>query len=106
MSRQPYQRCNPVRDVAARKRWRLTKGNRCQACGKRPGWLGVHIHHIIRFRRSDEPCNLLFLCAECHDAAHDGRITLADACRIKRRVDPDEFDLARLVELRGQPIDL
>lgn len=46
----------------------------CEVCGKE----AVDIHHIIfgRFKRSDEPDNLVALCRECHNSAHGigGRI--------------------------------
>lgn len=111
MARPPYQRCYPVQDEEFRKQWALQKkianGNKCQACGKRPDFRGLHVHHLIRFRRSDEAANLLLICANCHDLCHDGpgpKLTIAACCAIKRRVDPDEFNLARLEQLRGGPI--
>jgi hypothetical protein len=105
----PYQRCYPVRDEALRKRWMREKPDRCQICGERPDWRGCHCHHIVRFRRSDEGTNFLKVCADCDDRRlHDGsgeKLTLAQVCAIKKRLDPEEYDHARLEALYGGPIE-
>lgn len=109
--REPYQRVHPVRDEEARKLWRLTKPNRCQCCHRKPDWRGAHVHHIIRFRRSDEPTNLLLLCAECHDRCHDGacengKLTIGMMMTVKFLEDFEEFDQRRLAELYGSQFEL
>lgn len=109
--RAPYKRCHPVRDPEARKQWAASKPNRCQACSRRPDWLGVQTHHIIRgVGRSDEAANMIRLCNDCHGRVHDdpqdGRLTLGMVAMLKWFADPDEFDMPRLMELKGGPVEL
>ena len=110
MLRQAYQRCHPIRDEKARKRWRQQQANRCQVCNGRGDWLGLAVHHVIRFRRSDEPTNWILLCATCHGRCHDdprdGRLTIGMVVLLKWFEAPDEFSLPRLMELRGGPVEL
>jgi len=108
-----YERVKPVRDEVARLRWLHKQismyGYRCQACYGRPDWRGAAIHHIIRFRRSDEETNFMLLCGCCHDLCHDGsgpKLNLGVVCMVKFIENPDEFSLSRLEQLRGQPIEL
>lgn len=109
----------PVRDAKFRKAW-SESNDRCQVCGKTDeesrrdnGGVGLETHHIIRFKRSDEACNLLRVCSKCHGLIHDsvfrdsgGReiphLTLGAIIAIK--ASHGEFDLARLQELYGQAL--
>lgn len=101
-----YQRCRPVRDEEARKEWARSKRQRCQSCHGKPCFLGLAVHHIVRFGRSDEPCNLLLLCNTCHAKIHDNplgqRITLGMTLAIKWLEDEDELDIDRLQQLHGR----
>ena len=74
-------RNNVITDPTVRERWLMEgdHGDRCQLCGvprNRSGWRGLVIHHIIHGcnARSDEPCNFLLVCGDCHDRIHDGQI--------------------------------
>ncbi len=114
-----YARVHPVRDPDARREWALAH-DCCMVCWK-PWWVaakdvaGLCVHHLVRWRRSDEPRNFMLLCMWCHDLCHDGqhringvlvpKLTLGMLVRLKRERDPEAFDLARLVALRGQPIE-
>lgn len=112
--RQPYQRVKPVRDQELRKMWSIAKKPyRCQACHGKPDWPGLAVHHLVRFRRDDSPCNLLLLCRRCHAAQHEDnhagnahRLTLGMLLSVKQLEDPGEFDLERLAELYGGPVEL
>lgn len=116
--REPYRRCYPVKDEDARKRYGL-EHTRCECCGiawevgrKRDGGVGASVHHIIRFGRSDEECNLLLLCARCHGLIHDDeivvdgkrlpKITLGMTLWIKRERGP--WNTERLTALYGQTL--
>jgi len=115
-------RRKPCKDAAARAKWGRSKWF-CAACGATE--YGLHVlttHEIIGGRggRSFEPCNMLRLGMHpCHDLASlldvpselpTGprllpKITLAVALSLKLRSDPDEFDLDRIQELHGRPIE-
>lgn len=109
-----YQKCRPVRDTKARSAWAARQDPHCQACGK-PIWecdfRGLQVHHVARFKRADEPTNLLLLCAVCHGLHHDDairvnghlleKLTIQDMIAVKRARAPEEFDLARLLALLG-----
>jgi hypothetical protein len=61
----------PIRDEELRAVW-SAQHTYCQACGvhaRDAPWPGLSTHHIIKPGRSDEPCNLLRLCARDHDLA-------------------------------------
>lgn len=80
-----FTKANVITDPAARERWKMAgdHGDRCQVCHapwNRSGWRGLAVHHIIRGSngRDDEPCNFLLLCADHHDACHDGQVRIAD----------------------------
>ncbi len=90
----------------------------CWACGV-PGhralWPGLQIHHIVKPGRSDERANLSRLCNHCHCLAegHSIRndagilwpwITLPRCLWLKKRIDPRNYDRARLQELYGQSL--
>ena len=103
----------PVHDSDFRRRWTMSN-QRCLACGIHGrGTLERHIeaHHLIKWGRSDEACNLAPLCLFCHNAAEnlrsvrDGvvqpRLTLAHVLWLKRTFHPKEYNPARLEELRG-----
>ena len=112
-----YVKRHPVRDVAGRYAYALAIGH-CQACGSdgRADFRGLSVHHIAKPGRSDELCNLLVLCGTCHDLAEghhirvpgpDGKKVLLpllppSVCvTIKAQRDPENHDLARLLELWG-----
>lgn len=104
-----YQKCKPVRDEEARVLWRAEQGSKCQCCLKAPDFRGLAVHHIVRFRRSDEPCNLLLLCGDCHEACHDGsgeKLSIGMMLTVKVLTDPTEYDRPRLEELYGSPMEL
>lgn len=109
VTRQPYQRCKPVRDDEGRRQWAVSQRQRCQVCLGRFDWRGWHCHHIIRFKRSDEPANWLLVCAVCHDKVHDAPngqpLTVGHTLTCKQLAAPDEFDLARLEQLAGHPLE-
>jgi hypothetical protein len=53
-------------------------GYTCQQCHGRSHDSHLHVHHVV-YRDdngSDDPANLVTLCKACHDAVHDGFITL------------------------------
>ena len=71
----------------------------CQFCGDT---VRLHTHHIAGAAgRSDEPCNWLRVCQLCHDAIHANRIQLATVLACKLLSDPEEFDLCRVLRLKG-----
>ena len=106
-----------IRDPSARRIWAASH-SWCMACGtSKPDFRGFSVHHIIRGNgRSDEPCNYLFLCGECHDLAEnhclvkDGellpRLTLGACLSLKKEREPEQFDLARCMELAGRTLEL
>lgn len=109
-----YQRVHPVRKVWTRRRWGM-RHNYCAACGISDRRTRLETHHLVRFRRSDEPCNLLRLCGACHKAASGlfvvlrgfGRLPLLSfaAClALKKAADPEEWNGRRLAQLYGQPL--
>ena len=88
----------------------------CQVCGIgqfATRWArrtGLQTHHIIKPGRSDEPCNLLRVCEQCHrivegervphdKGGHYPKLTLAHVLHCKREHDPHEYDLDRLTVL-------
>ena len=48
------------------------EGWRCQGCGSRSN-LQVHHKQLRSQQGGDEGCNLITLCASCHEALHLGR---------------------------------
>jgi hypothetical protein len=91
----------------------------CQVCGasERQGKAvsGVvnSTHHVVRFRRSDERCNLLRCCSRCHSLCEGLQIRqpngtlyptlpLAVVLTVKRAREPQDFDAARLEVLYGR----
>lgn len=99
----------------------------CQACGisdheakhdreRRPGTLSTH-HIIGASGRSHEACNLLRMCQRCHDLAEQKliinprtkeayqKLSKQDCIAIKFAREPEEFNLARLIELVGYQLD-
>ena len=110
-----------VKSLEAYRAWALAHPF-CQLCGKAhkdaefDGFCLTN-HHLVKWGRSDEPCNLLRLCwTPCHmvceglsvvnpDGVHAGdrypKLTLGAALTLKRLRDPGEVDMERLAELRG-----
>lgn len=117
MTRQ--QKLNIVRDWEIGYSWKLGHPF-CLLCGivatqaKAERWPGLELAHIIGGAgRSDEPCNLLILCARDHWLFHytgrwNGqafeRITLAHLLWAKRQRDPGNWNPERLKELRGKAL--
>lgn len=115
--RKPYKRVRPVDDADFYAAWALAH-RFCQSCGipqlqaYRLHWPGLSRHHIIKFKRSDEACNLLMLCQQCHDLAEmrairvDGvllpRLTIGICLMIKKVREPEAWDPVRLEELFGR----
>ena len=108
-----------VRDAKLRNKWRLGARQVCFVCDKPAGGFGMWLEcaHIVGGSgRSDEWCNLTLLCNPCHSSTHgittvlngvrtEGyKYTTADMLRGKKKHDPRNFNLARLVELRGEPL--
>jgi hypothetical protein len=106
-----FERSFPIKDRAVLGEFALTF-QYCAAC-----WIGpnpflsrkLEIHHVVRQGRSDERCNLLRLCNECHRLAEgetirvDGRplpkLTLARCLFLKRESDPEYYVRWRLQQL-------
>lgn len=99
-----YVNANPVRDDGFRREWARNRPY-CYFCGTN---YHVETHHILGgFKRSDEACNLVRLCAQCHRRVHNveaPKITLADVLEAKARHDPHQVDLRRLRELNGKEL--
>lgn len=78
-------------------------GKPCWLCQSRP-WTDL-AHLVGGAGRSDERCNLLVLCRECHERNHfcggARRIHLGHLLFLKHARDPDYYDLARVLALRG-----
>lgn len=69
---QAYLNCNQWKDRASDALKRA--GYVCERCKRRKA---VHVHHLSYDRAGDEPPeDLQALCFECHDQAHDGRLSL------------------------------
>lgn len=96
-----------MRDDAARIEWSRTK-EYCMVCGvhwTQADFRGLQVHHIANGAgRSDEPCNWLKVCGTCHDRLHRlirPALSIADALRAKRLKDPESYDFARVMALKG-----
>lgn len=86
----------------------------CWCCGadaRQAGWRGLQIHHIAKFGRSDERCNLSRFCATCHDVIEGHKISmaagvyfppidLANVLWLKGRFDYRHYDRSRIATLR------
>ena len=106
-----FNKSYPVKDKAALEQFAVDQ-QRCACC-----WIGVNpflsrkleIHHLIKQGRSDERCNLLRLCNECHRLAEmesireNGdllpKLTLGMCLWLKLESDYGHHDLRRLTEL-------
>jgi hypothetical protein len=87
----------------------------CMACGipaRKMPFPGASVHHIVKFRRSDEPTNLLKMCGVCHDSAEGIErigpfgipwplLPLGVCLSIKAAREPADFDIDRLRVLYG-----
>lgn len=81
----------------------------CWACGYRQRQLDRH--HIVKRLRSWELCNLALFCRRCHGAVEGERnfyngtlwpkIGLDHVLWMKWELDPLNYDIERLTELRG-----
>lgn len=114
-----YVKRKPIRDIDRRYQWAMywiaNYGDCCMGCGKGPkeaGLRGFSVHHIIKPGRSDEECNLLYLCGICHDLAENRfiryngvllpRLTMGACLSIKKDRDPVHFNLERCIDLFGR----
>jgi hypothetical protein len=84
------------------KRWRC-----CWRCGRRGTWPeSLSIHHFVRgsFRHKNDLATTAMLCRECHEEdEHNGdSLGLLGMLALKRRWDPEHYDLARVNQLRGR----
>lgn len=92
-----------VRSLSERSAW-AKRHPWCQLCG---GKSNLHTHHIAGAAgRSDEPCNWLRVCQACHDAIHENRIRLATVLAGKLLGDSQEFNLCRVLRLKGMVISV
>jgi len=110
-----YEKANVITDHAARDHWLLSGShkNRCAVCWRpweRAGWRGFAVHHLVRGAngRSDEPCNLLLLCADHHDHYHGAGIIDSGGQRmpeltfgmlLRIKMESSEWDEKRLTAL-------
>lgn len=116
MARKRKSKIGVVRDARFYTQWNRLH-TYCQCCGVpwRYATLGkLTTHHIVKFRRSDEACNLLRLCLQCHDLAEGHtirnphtrepypRITLGICLGLKALREPSDFDSERLTVLYGR----
>lgn len=116
--RRTYQRCKPIRDENARRQYRL-QHLYCQCCGirymdaERRDGKPLCVHHLIRFRRSDEVCNMLVACLRCHMTFHgalriDGKeypaMPLGVQLSLKCEHDAENWNPDRLAELYGHEL--
>lgn len=71
----------------------------CQVCGRT---YGLHVHHIIPRSRGggDTPDNLVTLCYECHDKAHQGVLKVDQLKLIVK--EPPSFDVVVQAYCEGQ----
>jgi hypothetical protein len=118
--RDGYVRCRPVKDKRLYDLY-LEEHPYCQICGvpshvapNTNGGIGLSRHHIVKFGRSDEKCNLLSVCARCHSLA-EGRLirvgesllpklTLGIVLTLKQLRTPNEYNAERLAQLYGQTL--
>jgi hypothetical protein len=108
-----------VKDPEFYAEWALSHDH-CQACGipareaAFQRWPGLSTHHMVKFKRSDEACNLLRLCKRCHDLAEGLTIRergvlyptlrLPVCLTLKLSREPGDFDAERLRVLYGRPL--
>ncbi len=104
--------CRPVRNARARKRW-ADAHPYCLCCGipaERAPWPYCQTHHLVKPGRSDEDCNYLQLCNQCHSLTHgacvrlhNGNVlpvlTLGMQFELKRLRDPSAWNPQRLEQL-------
>ena len=119
-----YEKVKPVKDAALYRAF-FEDHPYCAACGVPTGkaafapdcgGIGLSRHHIIRFKRSDEVCNLATLCSRDHNLAEGHQIrceqtglvlptlTLGMVLSIKSERFPDEYDADRLAVLYGRAL--
>lgn len=101
---------NPSKDENAYREWSARRVF-CYACGYPGDWLPLQTHHIVKPGRSHDACNLVRLCHRDHclaeglDVREFGKLlpklTIGMCLTLKQHMDPDEYDAARLEQLRG-----
>lgn len=70
----------------------------------------LETHHIVKQGRSDEPCNLLRVCCQCHRVIEGEKasdelgpcppLKLEHVLWCKKQGDPQEYDRKRLAQLK------
>lgn len=118
-----YKKCKPVKNKKLYDQFYLDHPY-CMACGVpgskaanqvHCGGVGLSRHHICKFGRSDEVCNIIVLCYRDHCLAEGllirdmdkqarelfPKLTLAIMLTIKIERYPDQCDPVRLEELYG-----
>jgi hypothetical protein len=93
----------------------------CQVCGISDRRARVEsgvrnsVHHVVKFRRSDERTNLLKCCNRCHSLCEGLQIRHSDGTlyptlplgvvlTVKRSREPQDFDAARLEVIYGRQL--
>jgi hypothetical protein len=81
--------------------------DRCWKCGKRSDWgKDLFIHHFVRgtSKKENDLKTTIMLCGRCHDAEHNlpDCLRLIGCLRLKKRIDPEHYDLAHVCKVRGR----
>lgn len=91
-----------------REAWRDEMPPRCMRCRKKfDDWRWSEIHEIEK--RSQAPkswarrCNYLLLCNPCHWGMDEPEWTHARQLALKRRMDPEHFDLVAWLAIKPRP---
>lgn len=102
---------HPSKDEDTYRAWSAQR-TFCYACGHKGDWLPLETHHIVKAGRAHEPCNLIRLCHRDHCLAEGldvrdergellPKLTIGMCLSLKSIQDPEEYDAARLEQLRG-----
>lgn len=92
----PVKNPNLLREI--HEEWKL-----CFVCERRKNWLNLYfafeLHHLARGSRgrSDERCNLIMVCRNCHERICS--VPLIEVLAAKHKHDPDGCDWKRLAIL-------
>lgn len=125
-ARGPYEPAKPIKDAGALFVWRSTKlavpddpslpRPACSCCGilfpNGDPFRQPEVHHLVKFWRSHEPCNLLLLCKTCpmlaegrrinNNGAQLPRITMVNCLWLRKKTDGFESNRGRLGVLFGR----